>query len=485
MTTQPTVFKSAPAVAMATEAPLITTSPEQSAKGQEWESWSPLTMQDVRCKEWNKDEIVVQELPMFFPSTNLNYEFKGSELGTVLSRVTSLLRKLSIQADLRHSPLSAYLQTVENVEFYLVFFHERSSRRRATAADPSSRIMYMSVQRHKGDQIIANQYINQIVEAAKGVGIEMETEPGQRKRMLSSHQIHPDPAQLLAVERLIERSIHSQPERVVAAADDAQPSSVFPKSPSNEEMTRSAVETLHAWTQNPKRLDNRRHFLEYLMVMTDVRRTLSSSAISAAFMVLRGTVPGMEREASEIQAFLLTMLQNRALPGDEDMFEGFPVAPESDNDMEIKPYFPEETELPHAYPPFFVEYLNELFHLALQVLVQSLEVVACFHEKITEDGHDIQEMATELFARASDVSNGKDVYMTLLGCVQRVQSKLSNGYLACKALRLLALASPALKERLKADANARTCINNAYRIGQESHTLLKEESFQLWEAVRQ
>jgi hypothetical protein len=193
----------------------------------------------------------------------------------------------------------------------------------------------------------------------------------------------------------------------------------------------------------------------------------------------------MMKEAGEIQGFLLRILQNDGFPGDEEMFEGIPVTPDLDNDMEIKPYFPEETELPNKYPPFFVEYLSELKHLALQVLVQSLEVIFCFHEKIADDGWDIQEMGSCLLDRASQVSGGKDFMMFLLGFVERVELKLSNGYLACKALRLLAMASSGLKDRLKADENAWSCIANAHRIGQESHTLLEEESYQLIQSIRQ
>jgi hypothetical protein len=479
--TAPTIFKSAPTVA--TQSPLVLSGPSQAVKRAEpWENWRPLTMEDIRCKEWNKDEIVVQEQPMYFPSNNLNYEFHGKELIIVLNRISALFRKLSIQANLRNSPLSAYLQTCENIEFYLVFFTERSSRRRDATVDPSSRKMFMSVQRHKGDQMIANHYLNEIVEAAKGVGLEMDVEQERPKRILPLNRISPDPKELLAVERVIERSMQSQSDPAVSGI---MKSSVFFKPSSPEETSRSVVETLYSFTQQVKRLDSRRNFLECLLVMTDVRRTLSSSAIPSALVVVCGSAPDMMKEAGEIQGFLLRILQNDGFPGDEEMFEGIPVTPDLDNDMEIKPYFPEETELPNKYPPFFVEYLSELKHLALQVLVQSLEVIFCFHEKIADDGWDIQEMGSCLLDRASQVSGGKDFMMFLLGFVERVELKLSNGYLACKALRLLAMASSGLKDRLKADENAWSCIANAHRIGQESHTLLEEESYQLIQSIRQ
>jgi hypothetical protein len=409
--------------------------------------------------------------------SSVQLEFLQKELPDILTRVSFTLRGSSIQASLCNDPLSAKLQTCENVELYLVFFQERPSRRRASI-DPGEKVMYMSVQRHKGDQMIANQYIHGLVDAAKGIA--------ESKPLFTRGEV-PNPDALQAVERLMEQVINVTEVQETAASQPPHP--FMRQTP--EEMAKTAIQDIYGWLEHPKRLDLRRSVLEYLLAMTDLNRTLKSTAIAGSLLVLQGTAPsrsGMEMQAREIQTFFLTILQNRELPGDRAMFEGYAAAEKHDDDIEMCPYFPEEggsSSNQDELPQYFVEYMNELFHLALQVLVQSLEVVAFFHHELAGKGLNVHEMATELFRDASEVVDSKDLYTVLVGCVGRAESKLSNGYLACKALRLLAMASPGLKERLKMDENARVYISNAYQVGQTCHSLLKDESYQLWETVRE
>ena len=131
--------------------------------------------------------------------------------------------------------------------------------------------------------------------------------------------------------------------------------------------------------------------------------------------------------------------------------------------------------------------LGRLSESNKQILVQSLEVVACFSNSIR--GGNIlsvgESLTKQLLDTASDVADGKDLYHMLLGCIVNAESKLANGYLACKALRLLALDHPGIKEQMKLDINAKQCIGNAYQVGQVRHTLLKDESYQLWQTVCQ
>jgi hypothetical protein len=429
--------------------------------------------------EWNKNAMEVQLLPMYFPKNNLNYEFPAEQLDGVMDRISELLRESSIQAKLRDNPLSAFLQTCENIEFYLVFFFEKPDRRKPNSMDPKKRKTYLSVQRHKGDQMIANRYIQGIVDAAKGVST---ADAGRSTRSLPMHRSTPNAEALLQVERMVVRSCELSEDP--ATRDINTPASFVNYSP--QDMIKSSVTQMYSWIQHPKRLDNRQHVLEYLVVMTSLDRTMSSSAIGGALLVLQGSAPDMNDEAKEIQQFFLTILQHRALPGDRSMFDGMNLsATDPDKDIELTPYFPEESDAAQGYPPFFVDYMNKLFHLALQVLAQSLEVVATFHKQIVNDGNNIHDMASDFLYDASEMADGKELYTTLLECVSRAESKLANAYLACKAFRLLALAYPSLKERLKMDDVARASIQNAYNVGKSCHSLLKDESFQLWETVRQ
>ncbi|KAG7343311.1 hypothetical protein IV203_021256 [Nitzschia inconspicua] len=479
------VYKSAPAADSSNRKNLADDSRQPFSRADLKRELPPLpapTLSNTSYLQWNKASVEVQQLPMYFPKNNLNHKFPQRCLGAVLDCLSELLRHLSIQAKLRDSPLSAFLQTTENVEFYLVFFHEKPTPRNPSSTDPDNCMIYMSVQRHKGDQMTANRYFHAIVEAAKEATGAGAGESVKRSfRSLPTHRNTPNAEELLQVERLVVRSSERSEDPATKGIDAHGYTKQTPK-----DMIQSSVAQLYSWIQTPRRLDNRQHVLEYLAVMTDVKRTMSSSAIAGALLVLQGCAPDMNDEAKEIQRFFLTILQYRALPGDRAMFEGMSTTlSNTDEDIEMRPYFPEEADEVQGFPSFFVEYMNKLFHLALQVLVQSLEVVACFHKQIVDDGCNILDMASDFLFCASELACGKELYTTLLECVNRAESKLSNAYLACKAFRLLALACPTLKDRLKCDDAARTSIENAYNIGKSCHSLLKDESFQLWETVRQ
>ncbi len=409
---------------------------------------------------WDVSQIQIQTLPMYFPRDMIHWEFPPQDLPEVLQRISKHLREYSVQASFSESPLSAKLQTCcENSELYLVFFNEPSG------------MVSMSVQRHKGDQIAANQCIRRLVDAAKGVLGENDNNQAMDTRASANA--------VLAMERLIERCASES-----TAAQDNHP--FFSQTP--EQITETAVRDVYGWLEQTNRLDLRRMAFEYLLAMTDLKRTLSSTAIATANIVLQGKVPSsasseLHTHAQKIQSVLLSVLLTRELPGDRAMFA---EAGSSDNgknsDIEMRPYFPEMdknvTTASAGLPQHYTEYMNELFHLALQILVQSLEVITCFRNQHSHAG---DHLANELFAMAE----GKNLYHILLGCVCHAESKLANGYLACKALRLLASNHPNIKDQIKCDDNAKQSIGNAYQVGGMCHKLLKDESYQLWQCVSQ
>lgn len=409
---------------------------------------------------WNISQIEIQNLPMYFPRDLIHYEFSPQDLPDVLQRISKHLRDSSVQASFSETPLSAKLQTCcENSELYLVFFNE-----------PSGTVS-MSVQRHKGDQVAANQCIRRVVDAAKGVLGEDDNNQTRISR--------PSANAVLAMERLIERCASES-----TAAQDQHP--FFSQTP--EQITESAVRDVNGWLEQSNRLDLRRMALDYLLAMTDLKRTLSSTAIATANIVLQGKVPNstsseFHAHAQKIHSTLLTILLTRELPGDRAIFaEAGSNDSRNNSDMEMRPYFPEMdkdvTAASAGFPQHYTDFMNDLFQLALRIFVQSLEVMSCFQNQHSHAG---DHLANQLFAMAE----GKNLYHILLGCVCHAESKLANGYLACKALRLLASNHPSIKDQIKCDDNARQSIGNAYQVGGMCHQLLKDESYQLWQCVSQ
>jgi hypothetical protein len=470
---------------------------EQEQEREEDQQHLVLNKESQPCFGWDVSKIQIQNVPLYFPRDMLQWEnFPFQDLPQVLERISMEMRKSSVQASLIHEPLSAKLQTChENVELYLVFFRENNNM-----SDDGT--VSMSVQRHKGDHYAANKCIQRLIDAAKGLHEEEDDDDGN-KAMDTDTSV--TAGAVLAMERLIERAVmESSASATQNNQNDDQDQQRHPfLDQTPEQMTESAVRDVYGWLEQSRRLDLRRHALEYLLAMTDLKRTLSSQAIAGSLIVLQGKVSSTVTASSElntqvrtIQSILLSVLLTRELPGDRAMFmegnnnKGSSSSSSSSSnsnngtdDLEMRPYFPEVVDEINAnsagLPEFYTEYMNELFHMALQILVQSLEVVACFKVNVGEN------LTNQLLDTASKVADGKDLYHTLLGCIVNAESKLANGYLACKALRLLAVDHPGIKEQIKLDINAKQCIGNAYQVGQVRHTLLKDESYQLWQTVCQ
>jgi len=448
------------------------------------------------CFSWDISKIQIQNLPLYFPRDMLQWErFPLKDLPQVLERISSQFRESSVQASLIHEPLSAKLQTChDNVELYLVFFRE--SMMSGDDDDVS-----MSVQRHKGDHMIASRFIQHLVDAAKGIQVEGNDEHGT---MDTNTAVTADAA--LAMERLIERCVkgNASAQNQNNQQDDHP---FFNQTP--DQMTESAVRDVYGWLEQCRRLDLRRQGLECLLAMTNLKRTLSSQAIAGSLVVLQGKVVSneisaaaestsvkLDFQARTIQSILLSVLLNKELPGDRSMLLEGATSNSKSNDsgnrnngtnLDLRPYFPDDEIATNSadLPEYYTEYMNDLFHLALRILVQSLEVVACFsYSTVGGNVLNVGEGITkQLLTTASDIANGSDLYHTLLGCVGRAETKLANGYLACKALRLLALDHPGIKEQIKFDGNAKQHIGRAYQVGQVRHTLLEDESYQLWQTV--
>jgi hypothetical protein len=397
---------------------------------------------------WNLDYVHVPPLPMYFQRDMIKLEMPMDDLKGVLDRVSRCFRHMSIQADYQVNPVSAKLQTMELIELVAQFWKSDEDN-----------LLYIDIQRRKGDHLDANRYIHKILDAARG---DVSEEDACSPSSLNARQVKD-------VESLIERVMSSAP------APAASPNWMQPQQ-TPEEITSNALHTVYT-ALTSKRLDMRRMGLEYLATYTNVNRTLSSTAIPSALVVLQGTppLPKYAEECKTIQRILLRVIQNREFEGDEDYLQDMDV----DSDLEV--FFPseDEGETKRGRAPYYVEYMSELFHLALTILVNSLEVVACFKDQLSFNTNDM----VRAFMSTSQNVSGVDMNQTLMDCVQRADRKLSNGSLACQALRILAIGSPDVLLRLKSDSQAKEAIRNAMDVGDTRHALLKVESKKLLDVL--
>eukprot|EP00534_Pseudo-nitzschia_fraudulenta_P011925 CAMPEP_0201207720 /NCGR_PEP_ID=MMETSP0851-20130426/174992_1 /ASSEMBLY_ACC=CAM_ASM_000631 /TAXON_ID=183588 /ORGANISM="Pseudo-nitzschia fraudulenta, Strain WWA7" /LENGTH=545 /DNA_ID=CAMNT_0047496191 /DNA_START=59 /DNA_END=1693 /DNA_ORIENTATION=- len=430
-----------------------------------------LNMEAQPLAGWDLSQATVENIPMYFPREMIQFEFPRKHLPDVLERISVHFRDSSVQVSFREQPLSAKLQTCREItELYLVFFQS------------SNGSVSMSVQRHKGDHTVANRCIQRLVQAAKGISGE-DCDSGNNSDCAVTAE------SIMAMEHFIERCV-AENKRVQSTSHDSDNTHPYDSflNQTPEETTENAIREVHSLLEKSNRFDLRRRALENILAMTDLNRTLKSTAVATSRIVLQGSERkfssnicakvGIYAVADTIQSILLSILMTRELPGDRLLLP-MTVTEDSEKDMdlELRPYFPEvDKDVAAAaagLPRYYTEYMNELFNLVLQILVQSLEVAAFF-----PDGDSV--VTNQLLLAATTISGGKDLYDILLGCVRHSESKIANGCLACKALRLLASNNAFIKDQINRDEIAKQSIKNAYQIGQKCHKLLKDESYELW-----
>jgi hypothetical protein len=429
----------------------------------------------------------VPEKPVYLPEAFIYFECQPPEFPGLLGRLSKEFRASNMQVKFISSPLSAKVETIEGVQLYVGFLQERHERKNDKTNGPKELgQIYMTLQRRKGDAALAAQYIRRLSDAAKGIGSDSE--------QAYASDVSFDPELLREIENLVDR-------QVSAVHGGGNPFKIL----SQEQIAETSVKDICA-NLKAKTFSLRTRALEALLHMTNMKRTVSTSAVAGALVVLNGKGPteALDGDALEIQKYLLLILMKREIPEDRVLLgilkrEENREIPEDrvaldilkrkenrDVDDEMSPYFPDRSANAPDLSDEYCDHMNDLFHVVLQIVVQSLEVATCLHETF-ERKHDeviVEGMAGVFVTRCSEVADGKDLYKTLLGCIGRSALKLSDGYLACKALRLLVIGSPQWRDRLMVDEFARKVVGAALEEGAKSHPLLRDESKQLWRTVR-
>jgi hypothetical protein len=196
-------------------------------------------------------------------------------------------------------------------------------------------------------------------------------------------------------------------------------------------------------------------------------------------VILAGKPPFPEyaEKCKTIQSIVIQIIQHRDFEGDEKLI------PSMDIDSYLE-FFPSDDKGDsRGRPSHYVEYMSELFHLALTILVNALEVVSCFTDQPPLDGVPVAKVVERFLEACSRGDSGVGIYQTLIDCVRSAERKQASGYLACKALRLFAMALPEFREIMKQDEKATEYIARAIRVGHARHALLKAESEKLWDCL--
>ena len=390
---------------------------------------------------------VFEKLDPYFPKDMLKMTIKKADVDDALERMAECFKASSIQVEFENNPAGAKLRTLEHIELYLIFFEDENGD------------LAVDLQRRQGDYLDANRYVHRILEAAKGTAaVQQDATPVRSAKRIREFETFLDrcgaPSQ--------------QPKE---GSSDA--SSRWATPPSPEESMKSTLDCVHA-SLTSKQLDQRKVGLDQLAIFTDLDKTLSQTAITTALVVIQGRAPvaGYEKQCREIQKVLSRVIMKQDFAGDDTKMY-------SDMDADIVDFMSSGNgnTRTSGRSRYYDQYMNEMRHLVLNILANSLEVLQVFEEDNSnafEIRGAISELNVACAERVSDSDGPAGIVEALVGLVGRAEQRLPDAYLACKALRLLLEASPDSRSIFKGKQECAEVVQKATNVGKYNAKLLAE-----------
>lgn len=373
----------------------------------------------------------LRPVPAFYPLER-NSRFVGAELETVVYLITEANRLLSIHAEYCNETATAMLTTSENVEMYLSLWKR-----------PDTEIgVLVEIQRRKGCSMTFHRYARCILDAAAG---EIDI-----KDQIEKHGDDID-------------AVYSGKKNRMLCLDTPMDCG------SEAENAIIAIEIAHGLVMKD-RIDARQLGLESLCLLTDPKKTGSTTALIASRVVLLGSARDISNKSTpeealmcdetpfqEIRQAILSLIQFRRI-GDGD-----------DHDTS------EESE-----------YITVLHNLALAVLANALDVIADedLEATISPDPEDVpisrdrlgtSESISERFLDDSiEGSENREIMQTLIGELGKAALKPHNACLSAKCIGSLCRASDKARKRAK-ELGAKNVVQNALEVGTRTHLRLERE----------
>merc|ERR1712232_1018041 len=347
------------------------------------------------------------------------------------------LRVLSVQAIYNNEKATAHLMTSENVEMHLSLWKTSNS----------TNSIVVELQRRKGDSIAFHRYSRFILDAAMGDfdAIEHIHKYGQCMNFSQSKKL--------------QRLLHMDMGRAPA---------------SEHENAIIAIEIAHSLLMKD-RMDARQLGLESLCLLTDPRKTSTTTAVICSHAVLLGSAGGLATEGGdlmfdeapfqEIRETILSLVQFSRIGEDDYGDEG--------HDIKF-----EERKIGKG------EYMSLLHNLALAVLANALDVIEN-EEKFdpspeeTEmkpaavEANSASSIAGNFMTKTKEISR-VDILSTLIHELGKAEIKPHNAHLSAKCLGSLCRASSDARNRAK-ELGAKNVVRAALEIGVKTHLKLQTE----------
>jgi len=406
---------------------------------------SPLPGLEIPLDGWGASGVVlVRNLPKVYPCKAKilrDNSFPMESLPLMTRQIRMYNKLFGFQVVYQEKPLKAIVQTPNSGEFTIDFWAS-------------------SVQ---SDFCLA-------LNALRSVGIQTQCEMNALLKALREHGENIGNMPLPSTKPFGRQSL----ERLESCLDSSVETMQAKRAKTDTEkpfvLKRNVLEEIHQGLLSES-LDQRKSAMLLLMHSTDLKSTLGSFACRVTAVVLAGSsLDQTELEGQKAMAIHKTMvriLQDTEFAGDSDRFPDYPkMDTDWTNPFNSKPFGSRKRAR------YYEDFMCDIHNMAMTILVQALEVAVCFEQ---------HKDLVHQFVSNYHLTNNGSMNAVLENCIFQVRDpfishSLSKGYLACKALRILAESNSDLRKQVGLDDRIKSSILGAVEAGESSHLLLHRES---------
>mmetsp|Transcript_34018 Transcript_34018/g.48338 ORF Transcript_34018/g.48338 Transcript_34018/m.48338 type:complete len:454 (+) Transcript_34018:211-1572(+) len=298
---------------------------------------------------WKISDTCLKPVPPFCPpmDPNCTVFLNDASPSVVAARISSCLKKRSISVEYDEETITASCMTVDRVHFQIHLYRGNravlpNDLTDITHTPDFSHAILVEIVRARGDAISFHRHCRSILNAAmaQSSGAEtrtpVTTSPFEFPRLIQSHRLPPTKRRAISVASALE----------------------------------------HAWELVEKdRVGAQRLGIESIVSLTDIFTSGVELAVNVSLSIL-GSPPSEESSCyDEIQSYLLQIIQERILPGEDDeavVMENFASSSSAKNDDETNQFVE-----PRSLIPVDDTYHGGLLRsLSLRVLSNALSVLS-------------------------------------------------------------------------------------------------------------
>lgn len=462
-----------------------------------------LIIRDGSYYGWNLSILrtVIPPLPVHFPKERVDLTVPMDLFVSVAARkLFSCVRNMNVHAEYATTPhVSVKIWTVDNIKIILAVFVEPPQHENNNTSEYGhEEVVHIHVQRLSGDAMAATKYMRTLLDCirtaaatgGKGDGdgeeqedmdVEMETNDYKSENMPAWEALFAKYGKDNQKEKL-EESRQSNVKQIPAS----DPVEDYKTLLGNIRTTMGDSLIGYSETNNASAAGGFQNFsciysgLELLVDVTDSRKTFNETAVAFAWAVLFGrpklatlstgqevdssttAMDGLISDCQWIRAQLISVLLCQfggAVSATTAAVAGWSMSARVGNDMT----WPQNQYGTHdgAFNGYGRDSpQTKVFRLALQVLLNSLEVMSLPRNN-GKDGHDqmkhknkrsdmnlailgLEAFATAM-ARNHDAAKGTALLIQILkGCIENATHETNLAYMATKTLRIMTSLSPNL-----------------------------------------